>query len=103
MGFIFFKQAKPKQFNYIPRFYDPAKEEREKRRASLGLNTDDLESDDLRTRIKARWHKKIPIENGEKYSQISLIFYVVFIFGGIYVIFFTHLIDNIIKAFGLLK
>jgi hypothetical protein len=29
----FFKQNKPRGFNYIPRYYDPVKEEWEKRRA----------------------------------------------------------------------
>lgn len=28
----FFKQNKPRGFNYVPRYYDPAKEEREERR-----------------------------------------------------------------------
>jgi hypothetical protein len=102
MGIIFFKQTKAKRFNYIPRFYDPAKEERERRRAALGLN-DDIDSDDLRTRMRARWHKKIPVEKGPKYTPLSLIIYAVVIFGGIYIIFFTRLIDNMIRAFGLIN
>ncbi len=36
MGFgSFFSLPKPKKFNYIPRYYDPEKEEREKRRSEL--------------------------------------------------------------------
>lgn len=34
LGFSPFKK-RPNQFNYIPRYYDPAKEEREQRRAEL--------------------------------------------------------------------
>jgi hypothetical protein len=33
----FFKQNKPRGFNYIPRHYDPVKEEREARRNAMGL------------------------------------------------------------------
>lgn len=31
----FFKQNKPRGFNYVPRYYDPVKEERELRRMAL--------------------------------------------------------------------
>ena len=35
-------KTKPRQFNYIPRFYDPVKEERERRRRELhGTSTED--------------------------------------------------------------
>ena len=32
----FFKQNKPRGFNYVPRYYDPAKEERMERRRTQG-------------------------------------------------------------------
>lgn len=32
----FFKQNKPRGFNYVPRYYDPAKEEMMERRRTLG-------------------------------------------------------------------
>lgn len=32
----FFKQNKPRGFNYVPRYYDPVKEEMEERRRALG-------------------------------------------------------------------
>jgi hypothetical protein len=102
MGFIFFKQSKAKKFGYIPRFYDPVKEEREKRRAALGLN-DVTDNDDLRSRMRARWRKQIPVEKGPKYTPLSMIIYAVVIIGGIYIIFFTRLIDNMIRAFGLIN
>lgn len=34
----FFKQNKPRGFNYVPRHYDPVKEEREARRRAMGLD-----------------------------------------------------------------
>lgn len=36
----FFKQNKPRGFNYTPRYYDPKKEEREARRAISGERGD---------------------------------------------------------------
>jgi hypothetical protein len=37
----FFKTNKNRQFTYIPRFYDPKKEEMEERRKRLGLDQSD--------------------------------------------------------------
>jgi len=39
----FFKQNKPRGFNYTPRYYDPDKEEREARRKAMGLDTGERE------------------------------------------------------------
>lgn len=33
----FFKQNKPRGFNYVPRYYDPVKEEMEERRRAKGI------------------------------------------------------------------
>ncbi len=33
----FFKQTKPRRFNYVPRYYDPQKEEWEQKRMARGL------------------------------------------------------------------
>ena len=42
MSFFRPHKTKPRQFNYIPRHYDPVKEERERRRRELhGTSTDD--------------------------------------------------------------
>ena len=44
MSFFRPHKSKPRQFNYIPRFYDPVKEERDRRRRELhGTSTDDDE------------------------------------------------------------
>ena len=45
MSFFRPHKSKPRQFNYIPRFYDPVKEERDRRRRELhGTSTDDDEA-----------------------------------------------------------
>lgn len=43
----FFKQNKPRGFNYVPRYYDPAKEEMEQRRRTWDAQkrTEDQDSD----------------------------------------------------------
>lgn len=61
LKFSFFRTAKPRQFDYIPRYYDPEKERREERRREL-LGPDPDETSDgkyvpgtfLRERIKYR-------------------------------------------------
>lgn len=39
----FFKQSKPRGFNYAPRHYDPVREEREARHRAIGLDKDSRE------------------------------------------------------------
>lgn len=39
----FFKQNKPRGFNYKPRHYDPVREERETRHRAMGLDTESRE------------------------------------------------------------
>jgi hypothetical protein len=35
----FLKQTKPRGFNYVPRYYDPQKEEWDRKRAAMGLES----------------------------------------------------------------
>lgn len=39
----FFKQSKPRGFNYAPRHYDPVREEREARHRAMGLDKESRE------------------------------------------------------------
>ncbi len=103
MNFIFFRPQKAKKFNYVPRFYDPDKELWEKRKAELGL-LDDLDGqNDLRRKIQARWHRKTHETGKDKVRSFSLAIGIATVFISLYLIFFTHLIDNILLAFGLMK
>lgn len=103
MKFVMFRTSKPKQYNYKPRYYDPAKEALERKKAILGLETKLTEQEELRSRMSARWRQRNPVEFGEKYKRMSFIVYGSVILFGIYVIFFTELIDNMIRAFGIIK
>lgn len=42
----FFKQNKPRGFNYVPRYYDPAKEELEQRRKAWGKESSSARATD---------------------------------------------------------
>ena len=57
MGVSFMKRGKPKQFNFQSRYYDPEKEEREKRKRIYERKGDDYEynSDKLRDEMEFRW------------------------------------------------
>lgn len=57
MAITFFKTPKNKQFNYRPLYYDPKKEEREKRlKTAYEAGKDDYEQA-LRDRIQMRWKR----------------------------------------------
>jgi hypothetical protein len=53
----FFKSKRARQFNYKPWFYDPAKEEREKRNRILKAGMD-LSADAERSEVQMRLHEK---------------------------------------------
>ena len=52
MGFNFFNMPKPRTFNYTPRYYDPAKEALEKKKAAMGLDSKLSEEEKRRMRIR---------------------------------------------------
>jgi hypothetical protein len=55
--FRFGRQLKPQQFNYIPRFYDPEKEERDARvKAAMGQS--DYSADAVKVRISKNFREK---------------------------------------------
>ncbi|MBK9290606.1 MAG: hypothetical protein IPM52_03090 [Bacteroidetes bacterium] len=102
MKLYMFRTSGPRKFTYIPRYYDPQKEALEKRKAELGLDTQLSEEEKLRLRMSSRWRK-----SGQDRSitgpRFTFIIYAIVIVGGIYMIFFTDLIDNLLRAFGVGK
>ena len=103
MKFVMFRRPTSKKFNYKPRFYSPEKEAIERRRAEMGVETELSEQEQMRMRMSARWRQKNPVEFGNKYKLISFISFGSVAIAGIYIIFFTDLIDNLIRAFGIGK
>ena len=70
MGFNFFNAPKPRTFNYTPRYYDPAKEALEKKKAAMGLDSKLSEEEKRRMRIR-RGFGYAPEEMEEKGSLVS--------------------------------
>lgn len=103
MKFVMFRTAKPKKFKYIPRFYNPDKEALERRKASLGLDTQLSEQEKLRLKLNARWRKNNDDDFAPRYQRMSFIVYGAIILTGLYFIFFTDMIDNLLRAFGVGK
>lgn len=99
MKMFMFRTGNPRRFSYKPRYYDPEREALEKRKASMGFEAKLSEEEKLRMRIHSRWRKS---DQGYGLPVMRYIFvlYTLVIIGGIYVVFFTDLIDNLIRAFG---
>lgn len=82
----FFKTAKPKQFEYRPRYYDQKKEELENRKKEL-YKTGEGDTAFFRSEIKRRWRfmdrkvKKRP-------KQLNTLLYLLILAILIYLIFF---------------
>jgi len=97
MNIVFFKRARPRQFNYKPMYYDPEKEALEQRRRELGLSPDMDRKERLRAEMHRKWTRgsKGPATS----SIIRIIMYAFLAFLVIYVVFFTDLIKNLLLAF----
>lgn len=88
----FGKRVKPKSFGFIPRFYDPVKEELNERLAKY-QETDDasVQVDQLKSRIKSGMRQKFYGDpnirsNVERQSNIRLLFIIITLFLISYVI-----------------
>ena len=87
MAITFFKTPKNKQFNYRPLYYDPKKEEREKRlKSAYETGKDDYEQA-LRDRIQMRW-KRTSGNRDRQASNRRLVIILAVIFLVAYYLFF---------------
>ena len=102
MGFFMFHRPEMPKFKYIPRYYDPEKEELEKRKAAMGLDSKLTDSEKLRVQMRKKWGRIDDSGRAKKNSSTSTLRYVI-IFGfaalAIYFIFFTPLVENFITMF----
>ena len=94
MSFFRPHKSKPRQFNYIPRYYDPAKEAREQRRAELrGERSDDTgeytPGKYIRTQSEARQQSRAKRKSnvlGGSTRIISLVVVMLLVFLFVYVL-----------------
>lgn len=101
MAITFFKTPKPRQFKYNPRYYDQKKDELEKKKAMMGIESELSRNDELRLRMANRWGKRdIDDKKSVLSKTITYMVYAAFIGLSIYIIMFTDIIENMLKAFG---
>ena len=98
MGFFYRKQ--PRRFNYIPRYYDPAKEEWEKKKAEKGLEANLSHEEQLRMQMRAKWghteEEETPAERRSRLiRRVVLGALILFIF---YFVFCTPVLTNIVSG-----
>jgi len=103
MGIFMFHRPEMPKFNYIPRYYDPEKEELEKKKAAMGLDSNLTDSEKLRVQLRKKWGR-IGDDGREKRRATStgkLRYIIIFGFAAlaIYFIFFTPVVENFIEMF----
>ncbi|MDZ7740868.1 MAG: hypothetical protein U5Q03_03740 [Bacteroidota bacterium] len=98
MKIVFFKRPKPKQFNYQPLYYDKEKDEREQRKKKLGYTDSDDKADQLRAQIRRKWRYEYEARK-KRSSELRTVVYIAIAGLAIYLIFFTNIVDNLVRAF----
>ncbi len=83
---LFFKTRKPRQFEYIPRFYDEEKEKLEQRRKELE-NAGEEVKNFSRGDLKKQWLKSDRKKPRHR-QPINLLVYLILILVLLYIIFF---------------
>ena len=103
MGIFMFHRPEMPKFNYIPRYYDPEKEELEKRKAAMGYDSKLSDSERLRVQMRKKWGRDI--DDGKKvtytYSFKWLRIAIILGISGflISVLFFTPFLENFVTMF----
>ena len=101
MRIVSFRTPKPKSFKYSPRYYDAKKEELERRKAAMGLDTSLSHNEELRLRMSKRWSTSKIDEGRSTLSKVvKYLIYATFIGGSVYFIMFTNIIEKMLQAFG---
>jgi hypothetical protein len=98
MNIVFFKRPKPRQFNYVPRYYDPEKEEAEARRKARNSPQDMDPGERMRAEIRRRWRTDRK-EADPRNKLFKIIFYAIIAGFFIYMIFFTEFINHFVSLF----
>ena len=96
----FFYKHKPRGFNYIPRYYDPQKEEWEKKKAEAGLDSKLSHEEELRLQMRKKWgvekDKETPQERRYKVLRALIIGGIVVV--AFYYIFCTPMFTNLVSG-----
>jgi len=104
MRIVSIKTPKAKSFNYKPRYYDQEKEELEKKKSMLGLQSRITHNESLKLQMIKRWHTDNLNEERSTLSKIiTYTAYAIFIGGTVYFIMFTDIVEKLLSAFGVMK
>jgi len=104
MRIISIKTPKAKSFSYKPRYYDEQKDELEKRKTVLGLQSKITHNESLKLRMMKRWRTDDLNEEKSTMSKIiTYLAYALFIGGTVYFVMFTDIIEKLLSAFGVMK
>lgn len=96
----FFYKHKPRKFNYIPRYYDPAKEEWEQKKAAAGLDSNLSHEEQLRAQMRSKWSapQNEMSATEQHVRMIKRVTLGIFIAVLVYVLFCTPLLNNIVAG-----
>ncbi len=72
MKITFLKKAKPKQFDYKPRYYDAKKEADEKRKREIEENIKNPDRINLRREMERKWGRKDRTRSKSKTYSIAV-------------------------------
>lgn len=98
MNIVFFRRPKPRQFNYKPIYYDPAKEEAEERKKNPGLQQGDEHRERFRATMRRSWKGDQP-PGGNRISATRIFVYAFIAVLSIYFIFFTDFLTRFVSLF----
>lgn len=103
MGIFMFHRPSMPEFKYVPRYYDPEKEELEKRKAAMGLDSKLTDSEKLRVQMRQRWGRTgedgRPKKRVNSMRSLRLAIIVGFSLFCVYLLFFTPFVENFITMF----
>ena len=96
----FFYRHKPKGFNYIPRYYDPQKEEWEQKKAEAGLQTNQSHEEELRLQMRKKWgvEKDAADPAERRYKTIRAVIIGAVVLAAFYLIFCTPLFTTLVAG-----
>ena len=96
----FFYKHKPKGFNYIPRYYDPQKEEWERKKAEKGYDSNLSHEEQLRLEMRKKLHneKNQDDSSDRRYKTIRAVVIGAVVLLAFYYIFCTPMFTNIVSG-----
>lgn len=102
----FGSRIKPRTFDYVPRFYDPVKEERKERQARFNVDIDAEDNiDQVKSRIQRGLRSKYygdPLARrvGEKQANIRVFIIIILLFFISYLLFKSDKIASLLEVFN---